>query len=51
MAEVIGFLRENATWGEKQVRRFFKNNLPKEYVVYVEPPLHVERETIMTPKN
>ncbi|MFC2029002.1 UvrD-helicase domain-containing protein [Chloroflexota bacterium] len=44
MAEVIGFLRENATHGEKKTLQLLKENLPKEYSVYVEIPLHGQRD-------
>ena len=44
MAEVIGSLRENqATHGERVVLRQLRENLPKEYSVYVECPLHSKR--------
>ncbi len=44
MAEVIGYLREDATYGEKQVYRLLAQNLPKEYTVYVETPIRKKRE-------
>lgn len=44
MAEVIGNLRENATEGEKRTLKFLKQNLPKEFTVYVEPQVFSERE-------
>jgi hypothetical protein len=43
-AEVIGFLREDATYGEKETLRLLKQNLPKEYTIYVESPLYKKRE-------
>jgi hypothetical protein len=44
MAQVFGFLREDqATHGEKIVLRLLKDNLPKEFAVYVECPLPVRR--------
>lgn len=43
-AEVIGFLREKATHGEKQVLDLLKRGLPKEYTVYVETPIHKKRD-------
>jgi hypothetical protein len=36
MAEVVGFLRDDATFGEKHTLDFLKRNLPKEFSVYVE---------------
>ena len=36
MAEVIGFLREDATHGEKGTLKLLSRNLPKEFTVYVE---------------
>ena len=45
MAKMFGFLREEgATYGEKKVYNLLKNNLPKEYTVYVECPILLERE-------
>jgi hypothetical protein len=44
MAEVVGFLRENATDGEKQTLKLLRQNLPKEFTVYVETPLHKKRD-------
>ena len=44
MAEVIGFLRENATHGEKTTLQLLQENLPKEYSIYVEIPLHGQRD-------
>ena len=44
MAEVIGFLRNSATFGEKKVLQLLSDNLPKEFIVYVETPLHKERD-------
>ncbi len=43
MAEVQGFLREDATHGERVVFKNLKNNLPKDFIVYVECPLHHKR--------
>jgi hypothetical protein len=44
MAEVRGELRENATYGEKETLRLLKQNLPNEYTIYVEVPIHKYRE-------
>jgi len=44
MAEITGFLREDATFGEKQTCKLLEKNLPKEYTVYVETPIHKKRE-------
>lgn len=44
MAEVIGFLREEATFGEKETLRLLRQNLPKEFTVYVETPIYKSRE-------
>ena len=44
MAEVIGFLRNSATFGEKKVLQLLSDNLPKEFIVYVETPLYKERD-------
>lgn len=44
MAEVVGFLREDSTYGEKKVLDLLRQNLPKEYTVYVETPVHKKRE-------
>lgn len=44
MAQVYGFLREEkATHGEKMVYKLLKDNLPKEFYVYVECPLPGKR--------
>lgn len=43
-AEVYGILRDEATYGEKETLKFLRQNLPKEYSVFVEPPLHKKRE-------
>jgi hypothetical protein len=43
-AEIVGFLREEATFGEKQALKLLKQNLPKEFTVYVETPLHNKRD-------
>ncbi len=44
MAEVIGFLRTDATHGEKQTLSLPGRNLPKEFTVYVESPIHKSRD-------
>ena len=44
MAEVIGFLREDATYGEKQTLKHLKQNLPKDFAVYVESPIYQKRD-------
>jgi Nuclease-related domain/AAA domain/UvrD-like helicase C-terminal domain len=44
MAEVIGFLREDATHGEQQTLRLLSRNLPKDFTVYVESPIHKKRD-------
>lgn len=44
MAEVVGFLREDATFGEKQTLKLLSKNLPKEFSVYVESPIHKKRD-------
>jgi hypothetical protein len=44
MAEVVGFLRDDATAGEKGVLKLLHDNLPKEFSVYVETPLHKKRD-------
>ena len=44
MAEVIGFLRTDATHGEKQTLSLLGRNLPKEFTVYVESPIHKSRD-------
>jgi hypothetical protein len=44
MAHVYGFLRDDkATYGEKTVLKLLKENLPKEFSVYVECPLPGKR--------
>lgn len=43
MAEVQGFLREDATHGEQVVLKNLKNNLPRDFTVYVECPLRHKR--------
>ncbi len=44
MAEVIGALREDrATHGEQVVLKLLKDNLPKDFSVYVECPVHGKR--------
>lgn len=44
MAEVKGLLREDATDGEKRVKKYLEQNLPKEFTVYVETPIYKSRE-------
>ncbi|MEW6178709.1 MAG: 3'-5' exonuclease [Chloroflexota bacterium] len=44
MAEIVGILRHDATFGEKETLRYLKNNLPKEFTVYVETPIHKSRD-------
>lgn len=44
MAEVIGFLRDDSTYGEKQTLNLLRQNLPKEYTIYVETPIRKKRE-------
>ncbi len=45
MAEIIGFLRDDsATFGEKLVLKLLRQNLPKEFTVFVETPIHKKRE-------
>ncbi len=44
MAEIVGMLKEHATYGEKETLRYLKNNLPKEFTVYVETPIHKSRD-------
>ena len=44
MADVIGFLRKDATHGEKQTLSLLGRNLPKECTVYVESPIHKSRD-------
>jgi hypothetical protein len=44
MAEVIGFPRDNATFGEKKRLRLLGRNLPNELTVYVESPIHKKRD-------
>ncbi len=44
MAEVIGFLRDTATFGEQLTKKLLQQNLPKEYTVYVETPIYKSRE-------
>ena len=43
MAEVQGFLKEDATRGEQVVLKSLKNNLPRDFTVYVECPLQHKR--------
>ena len=42
MAEVIGYLNEDATSGERRVLRALSDSLPRDFTVYVECPLHDE---------
>ncbi len=44
MAEVIGYLRNEATYGEQETLRYLRSHLPKEFVIYVEPPLRKKRD-------
>lgn len=44
MAEVVGFLREDATFGERKTLNLLGKNLPKEFSVYVESPIHKKRD-------
>jgi len=44
MAEIIGELRDDATYGEKQTLKFLQQNLPKEFTIYVEVPINLQRE-------
>ncbi len=45
MAQIFGRLREDkSTYGEKEVLKRLKANLPKEFSVYVECPIPNERE-------
>lgn len=45
MAQIFGFLREDkATHGEKLVLKHLKNNLPNDFAVYVECPIHDRRQ-------
>lgn len=47
MAQAIGYLREDkATWGEKEVFSKLVTNLPKEYFVYAECPVIVDRKDV-----
>jgi nuclease-like protein len=41
---VIGFLREAATHGEKETLKLLRQNLPKDFTVYVESPIYKERD-------
>ena len=45
-AEVIGFLREDATYGEKETLKYLRANLPKEHTVYVETPVRKKRDIL-----
>jgi hypothetical protein len=40
MAEIIGYLKDDATYGEKRVLEVLSQALPKDFVVYVECPLY-----------
>jgi len=42
VAEVIGYLKEDSTSGERQVLRALSDSLPRDFAVYVECPLHDE---------
>jgi hypothetical protein len=44
MAEIRGELRNDATYGEKLTLKLLKQNLPKDFTVYVETPIHKKRE-------
>ncbi len=44
MAEVVGSLREHATEGEKRTLKFLRQNLPKEFTIYVEPHIFSTRD-------
>lgn len=44
MAEVVGFLREDATFGEKKALNLLRQNLPKDFTIYVESPIHKSRD-------
>lgn len=44
MAQTVGFLRENSTYGEKETLKLLEQNLPKEYTVYVETPIRKKRD-------
>ena len=43
MAEIVGILRDDATFGEKAVRKALRYNLPRDFTVYVECPLETRR--------
>ena len=43
MAEIMGFLKDDATYGEREVFNRLRLNLPKDFTVYVECPLHHRR--------
>jgi hypothetical protein len=43
MAEVVGYLKEDATSGERRVLKLLSNSLPPDFYVYVECPLHDEK--------
>lgn len=44
MAEVIGFLKNGATYGEKLTHEYLKTNLPNDFRVFVETPVQGNRE-------
>ena len=44
MAQIIGHLRKNATFGEKVVFKALRDNLPNEFTVYVETPIYRHRK-------
>jgi len=43
-AEVFGYLRDDATFGEKMTLDLLKRNLPSDFRVFVETPIHGDRE-------
>jgi len=43
LAQIYGFLREDATYGENKVLESLKHNLPRDFSVYVECPLETHR--------
>lgn len=45
-AEIFGYLRDDATYGEKGTLKFLQSNLPKEFSVYIEPTVHRKREIL-----
>ncbi len=40
MVQIVGYLKDDAMYGEKRVLESLAQNLPKEWSVYVECPLH-----------